>query len=191
MPAKKTSPPNSVRPETATVMNAFRALVRELRSLDRDVFRKYGLGSAQIFVLHCLAKHEPLSVNDLAEKALSDQSTISLIVSKLVARELVDSRRSESDARRAELRLTKRGRAVVAKLPLIFQENFIGSLERMPPARLKMLASTLSELLELMNVDASHPPLLLVDEAPRRKSAARKEASPSKKPVAKKRSSIG
>jgi DNA-binding MarR family transcriptional regulator len=153
--------------EVAAVLNAFRSLVKDLRAADREAVRLYGLGSAQIYVLRCLAVGEPLSVNGLADKAFSDQSTISLIVSKLVARGLIVSERSESDARRVELTLSAKGRSVVRRLPLAFQENFVGSLQRLPEARVKLLARLLNELLNEMGIRDEHPPMLLLGERSR------------------------
>jgi DNA-binding MarR family transcriptional regulator len=162
-----TSHGGKIPEEVAAVLNAFRSLVKDLRAADRDAFRLYGLGSAQIYVLRCLALSEPLSVNGLAEKALSDQSTISLIVSKLVARGLIISERAESDARRVELTLSARGRFIAQKLPLAFQENFLAALQKLPQRRVKLLSGILNELLSEMGIHDEHPPMLLLNERSR------------------------
>jgi DNA-binding MarR family transcriptional regulator len=168
MGSREKGTPAQLDRDVATVLNAFRSLVKELRAADREAVRMHGLGSAQIFVLHCLARHQPLSVNELAEKTASDQSTISLIITKLVARDLVHSKRAKDDARRAELTLAPRGRDLVRRLPLLFQERFISALESLSSSRRAVLAGVLSEVLEAMGLGDDHPPLLLTDHAPPR-----------------------
>lgn len=136
-------------------------MVKALRAADRDGVRQYGLGSAQIFVMHCIEARGVVSVNELAEMTATDQSTVSIVVSKLVARELVARRRSEDDARRAELELTTEGRKLVRKLPAAFQESLFGALQQMPHERVRRLASGLREVADLMGIGEEHPPMLL------------------------------
>lgn len=171
--------------DPARVLNAFRNLVRGLRSADRAGIQKYGLGSAQIFVLRCLAQRQPLSVGDLAEMTATDQSTVSVIIGKLAARGLVESRRSEEDARRAELTLTRKGRNVAARVPQAFTQSFLAGLERLPKPRLRLLAETLQELVEAMDIAEEHPPMLMTDEEKpvrrRRPASAGRQRSSAKK----------
>src|SRR6476469_5515570 len=66
------------------VLNAFRNLVKALRLADRAGLKRRGLGAAQTFVLHELSRDAPLSINELAERTATDQSTVSVVVHKLV-----------------------------------------------------------------------------------------------------------
>lgn len=159
--------------DAARVLNSFRALVRHLRAVDRSAVETYGLGSAQIYVLHCLSVAEPLSVGRIADMTATDQSTVSLVISKLVQRGLVVSRRAVADARRAELSLSKEGRAVVRKLPLAFQEEFVNALEQLNKSSLAAIADGLEDLTLAMGIHESHPPMLLVD-ASRTEAKSRK-----------------
>lgn len=152
--------------EARRVLNAFRSLTRELRLADRSGVSRYGLGSAQIYVLHQLAAESPLSVNDLAERTATDQSTVSVVVSKLEEKGLVERRRSRLDGRRAELSLSRKGRSVASRLPLPFQASFLDALEKMEPARLREVADTLEHALKDMGAAEGTPPMLLEDESP-------------------------
>ena len=150
--------------EARRVLNAFRSLTRELRLADRSGVKRYGLGSAQIYVLHQLAAESPLSVNDLAERTATDQSTVSVVVSKLEEKGFVDRRRSRLDGRRVELSLSRKGRSVASRLPLPFQASFLDALEKIDEVRLREAADTLEHALKKMGAAAGAPPMLLEDE---------------------------
>ncbi|HUP44310.1 MAG TPA: MarR family transcriptional regulator [Thermoanaerobaculia bacterium] len=144
------------------VLNALRQLIREVRLADRSGLKEHGLGSAQLYILHHLAAESPLSVNDLASRTATDQSTVSVVVNKLEEKGLLDRRRSQADARRTQLSLTRRGRAIAARLPIPFQETFLAALGRVPERQLQVLADTLDKVLDSMGVDGD-PPMLLED----------------------------
>lgn len=146
------------------VLNTFRSLVKALRLADRASVTESGLGSAQLFILYRLSEHSPLSVNDLASLTGTDQSTVSVVVNKLVTRGYVSSQRSAADARRAELKLTAKGKTAVRKRATPFQESFVAALESLPDRRLRDLARALHDVVLAMGVDDENPPMLLEEE---------------------------
>ncbi len=159
-------PPNR-RPDGAhRVLNAFRNLVKMLRLADRAAVRRYGLGSAQLFVLHELSRTSPLSVNELAERTATDQSTVSVVVNKLVSKGLVESSRSTSDGRRAQLALTAKGRLMMKKLPPPIPQLLLGGVRALPAARAKQLADTLEEIVQAVGGDEEHPPMFFEEQPP-------------------------
>lgn len=147
--------------EATRVLNSFRSLVRALRIADRAGVNDHGLGAAQIYVLHVLAERSPLSINELAEITSTDQSSVSVVVNKLVSKGLVASERSAEDARRTALSLTSRGRTLLKKLPEPFPRAMIESLAKMPKTRVRALADALAELTRTMGIEEERPPLLL------------------------------
>ncbi|HEX9162399.1 MAG TPA: MarR family transcriptional regulator [Thermoanaerobaculia bacterium] len=151
------------------VLNAFRHLVKALRVADRAGLKQHGVGAAQIFVLHELSRHSPLSVNELAERTATDQSTVSVVANKLVAKGLVTSSRSDEDARRAELALTAKGRQLVRKLPPPVQHALIAGVRRFPPARVRDLADMLERIVGELGVSDERPPMFFEDRDRRRR----------------------
>ena len=95
------------------VVDSVRRIVRALRESSREAERKVGISGAQLFVLQQLAGGPAQSVSDLAERTLTHQSSVSVVVQRLVSVGLVARRPSRSDRRRTELRLTSRGRHVL------------------------------------------------------------------------------
>ncbi len=147
------------------VLNAFRNLVKMLRVTDRAGVKRYGLGSAQIFVLHELSCTSPLSVNELAERTVTDQSTVSVVVNKLVRKGYVESARSHTDGRRAALALTPKGRQIVRKLPPPIQQVLIDGVRALPPARARELAEALDQIVRSAGGGEEHPPMFFEDAA--------------------------
>ncbi|HWS71142.1 MAG TPA: MarR family winged helix-turn-helix transcriptional regulator [Thermoanaerobaculia bacterium] len=165
MPSRKPAPPER---DVRRVLDAFRNLVKALRIADRAGVKEYGLGSAQIFVLHQLVERSPLSINELAALTATDQSSVSVVVSKLVTKGLITIGRSEEDARRNDVTLTAKGKQILKRIPPPFQTSFIEALDGLAPAEVTTLGELLERLAFAMGADDEHPPMLF-EEAPKRR----------------------
>lgn len=75
--------------EAHSVLNSFRSLVKSLRLADRAGLKEHELGASQLYVLHGLRRDSPLSINDLARRMATDQSTVSVVVAKLIEKGFV------------------------------------------------------------------------------------------------------
>src|ERR671938_1731164 len=67
-------------------LDAIRRLVRGLRLAARASEREAGLSAAQLFVLQQLAESPAESINELAARTLTHQSSVSVVVRRLVER---------------------------------------------------------------------------------------------------------
>ncbi|HJT18621.1 MAG TPA: MarR family transcriptional regulator, partial [Thermoanaerobaculia bacterium] len=103
--------------DSQRILDAIRRLVRLLRLTDRAAQGQLGLSGAQLFVLHELGKTPALSLSELAERTRTDQSSVSVVVSRLVDGGYITRDRDSRDARRLVLNLTKSGRAIAEKSP--------------------------------------------------------------------------
>jgi DNA-binding MarR family transcriptional regulator len=147
------------------VLNGLRQIVRSLRVSSRAAEQRVGLSGAQLFVLQCLARQSPCSVNELAERTATDQSSVSVVVSRLVALGHVRRAPSKRDRRSVELSLTRSGRALLESAPEAAQDRLIASLTRLPKAELKTLSRLLGKVVE--GADASQQvPTLFFEEGP-------------------------
>lgn len=158
-----------------SVLNSFRCLVKSLRLADRAGLKEYGLGASQLYVLHELKRDAPLSINDLAARMATDQSTVSVVVAKLIEKGFVARERSETDARRLDLTLTAKGHLTARKLPPPIQQRIIDGVQRLPRGRAKALAESLREICDVLGIGNERPPMLMDDELkpPRRAEAKR------------------
>jgi MarR family transcriptional regulator, lower aerobic nicotinate degradation pathway regulator len=149
MGPKPRSPPPVAPPEAREVLNALRQIVRSLRVSSRNAEQRVGLSGAQLFVLQCLSRHSPCSVNELAAHTATDQSSVSVVVSRLVAAGHVKRSASEIDRRRVQLSLTSSGRALLSKAPEAAQDRLLAALTRLEKSQLRSLSKLLAKLVEL------------------------------------------
>src|ERR1700750_2387985 len=103
--------------ETRAVLDAFRRIVQGLRESSRAAEQHAGVSGAQLFVLRTLAEAPRLSLNELAERTRTHQSSVSAVVARLARARLVERGTAAGDARRAELSLTARGRRRLRSAP--------------------------------------------------------------------------
>jgi DNA-binding MarR family transcriptional regulator len=129
-------------------MDHLRRVVQVLRIAARNAEKKAGVSGAQLFVLTKLADagRRALSVNELAERTLTHQSSVSVVVTKLVEQGLIQRVLSEEDRRRWELSLTPKARALIRKAPESPQDQIVEALGAMDPSRRAQLAELMGEL---------------------------------------------
>lgn len=134
--------------DSQRILDSIRRLVRFLRLSDRAAQTQAGMSSAQLFVLHELGRTAELSLSDLAQRTLTDQSSVSVVVTRLVEAGFVARDRHPRDARRLALNLTKSGKAVLQNAPPAPQERIIEAIERLPPSDRKRFADLFSLIIE-------------------------------------------
>jgi MarR family transcriptional regulator, lower aerobic nicotinate degradation pathway regulator len=179
--ASSASPPASGGASAIrAVLDALRRVVRELRLSAREAERGAGITGAQLFVLQTLAQRPASSLNDLALRTLTDQSSVSVLVGRLVERKLVTRRASRGDARRVELRATPAGRRMLARCPEPTQARLLLALGRMSNAELESLRGGLGALVREMGIENEEPRMFFEELHPpssERSARARKGAS--------------
>jgi DNA-binding MarR family transcriptional regulator len=155
--------------DAASIMAALRRIVRYLRLADREAEVGHGLSAAQLFVLHSLAGAPASSVAEVAGRALTDPSSASTVVAKLVKRKLVARVRSADDKRRFALALTPAGERVVKQTPRIVQTRITDGIEQLAPAKRRDIVRALEVLVRAIGADALEPRMLFDDEPPKRR----------------------
>lgn len=159
--------------EATSVMIALRRIVRFLRLADREVEAACDISAAQLFVLHTLIDEPASSVSELATRTLTDQSSVSTVVARLVERGLVSRTPSRTDRRRAQLRITAAGQRMVKRAPRVPQTLMIQAIRAMPAARRSELARSLDGLAAAIGANEVAPRMLFEDEPPRPKRRRR------------------
>lgn len=146
------------------VLDAIRRLVRALRLTARAAERRFGLSGAQLFVLKTLSEGNAFSVNELAERTSTDQSSVSVVVRRLSEQGLVSRAADPRDARRVRLALTAKGRGIVRRAPPLAQAALLTALEAMPVADRETLTRLLESLNVRMGVSGERARMLFDDE---------------------------
>jgi DNA-binding MarR family transcriptional regulator len=149
--------------ETQEILDSFRRIVRVLRESSRAAENRVGLSGAQLFVMSALKKEPQLSINELAERTHTHQSTVSVVVSRLVERGLVARTASAEDGRRLILKLTPEGRALLKRAPDAAQERLVAAIDSLAAAERRKLSSLMAVMVEQMEL-ADQPPGMFFDE---------------------------
>jgi DNA-binding MarR family transcriptional regulator len=151
--------------DARSILDSIRRIVQALRVSGRDAEKRVGLSGAQLFVLQKLSGSKALSLNELAHRTLTHQSSVSVVAQRLVERGLVASRTSRQDGRRIELSLTAAGRKALAKSPEAAQDQLIAALARMPRRNRKQLANLLEQLVSATGMSQELPGLFFEESA--------------------------
>lgn len=141
-------------------MNAVRSIVRAQRINTRAIELKMGISLAQLFVLQQLAERPAESLNDLAERTATHQSSVSVVVRRLVDRGLVSRTASSSDKRRIEIALSPAGQQLLVGAPATIQSQLIAALGKLSASDQSTLADLLERWLREANIDLAAPPML-------------------------------
>jgi DNA-binding MarR family transcriptional regulator len=150
--------------DSQRILDSIRRLVRLLRVSDRQAQAELGISGAQLFVLTELGKTPALSLNDLASRTLTDQSSVSVVVTRLVEAGLVTRDRDERDARRLVLHLTKSGRALLRKAPPVAQERLLNVFDRMPEEERRRFADTFETIIDSVGAGDGPAPMIFEEE---------------------------
>jgi DNA-binding MarR family transcriptional regulator len=140
-------------------MDSLRRLVHGLRVFDRAAERAAKLSGAQLFVLSRLAAGGAASVNELAERTCTHQSSVSVVARKLADRGLARRARSSDDGRRVRLSITPAGAAALARAPAAAQEKLIAAVRQLPRHERLNLAGGLERLVASAGLGRSPAPL--------------------------------
>jgi DNA-binding MarR family transcriptional regulator len=161
-------PHTSSNNDTRRILDSIRQIVQALRLSAAQAQRKLDLSAAQLFVIHKLGNGEPISMNELSRRTHTHQSSVSVVVQRLVEKRLVRRQRSPADRRQLELQLTAAGLRKLRMAPQAAQDRLIDSLEKMPHRNRRHLARLLEDFVEGTGVGSTAPGLFFEEKAAKR-----------------------
>ena len=121
-------------------------LQTESRRLAREQCTRLGITATQLNVLKLLQTIGDLSLSELSKKMAATNSTVTGIVDRMVAAELVAREQSAEDRRVWKIRLTAAGKAVAKKIDVAPWEILQAALDALPPKELEQLIATLAKV---------------------------------------------
>jgi DNA-binding MarR family transcriptional regulator len=113
-----------------SALDALRRTARGMRATATEAAR--GVSGAQRLALEKLAEGPAASLNELATRTLTQKSSLSVVVGRLVARGWVERARSTVDRRAIKLRLTSTGRRALRRVRDPASAGLAGALRRLP-----------------------------------------------------------
>jgi DNA-binding MarR family transcriptional regulator len=157
-PAARRAPASSA--DVRAALDALRRIVQALRHPAARGGRQR-LTSAQLFALQRVAEHPGLSLNELAALTFTHQSSVSVVVQRLVEHGLVARVHASDDHRRLRLTLTREGRRFLHDAPPAVQDQLIAAMRALPAAKRRTLARALADLAQAVapTDDTHHPPM--------------------------------
>lgn len=152
--------PSAAEADDAEVaLNELRRLVQALRTSSNAVERSLGISGAQLFVLRELAAEPGVSIRRVSERTLTDPSSVSTVVSRLVERGLVTRTQLASDARTSCLVVSRKGTTLLARAPEPYQSRVIAALRALAPSRLHEFRLALSKVVDALELERGEAPL--------------------------------
>jgi len=152
---------------TREVIDAIRRIVQALRESSHEAESRVGLSGAQLFILRTVAEAPGLSLNELAERTRTHQSSVSVVVTHLARKRLVEKRTADRDGRRVAIRLSPRGRQRLDRAPQTAQERLIVSVDGLAGSERTRFGRTLERLVRGMALPRKRPAMFFEGAAPR------------------------
>jgi DNA-binding MarR family transcriptional regulator len=149
-------------PLVLDTLQKFRLIIGAVRQHSRALEAACGIGGAQVWMLATIADTPDITVSQLGQALSVHVSTASNLLDKLARAGLVERLRGEEDRRVVRLRLTDKGRDIVARAPRPLTGLIVDALEKMPEDSLLRLDAELARLVQLMEVldrSAANEPL--------------------------------
>ena len=135
-------------------VDAIRRIARVVRLAGHEAQKRVGMTAAQLAVLRALDNPQPSSITDLADRTLTNPSSVSEVVARLVSQGLISRARSQRDARSVELSLTEGGRLALTSTSGPDDQLRTG-LDQMPSRDRRHLSRLLGRLLDKLGTPAA------------------------------------
>lgn len=144
---------------------ALRRILRATELYSRDLAQAAGLTPAQLRVLQILAERGNATPKGLATQMGVSQATVTTLVDKLVARNMVFRMPSETDRRQTNIVVTDVGQETLARAPDALQQRYVREFQKLDDWEQAQLVSSLERvaaMLDAHDIDAS--PVLTTGE---------------------------
>jgi len=148
------------------VLRSLRRIIQAVDLYSRQLVTDHGVTGPQLICLRQLALAGPLSAGELATAVSLRPATLSGILDRLEAQQLIVRERHQEDRRRLLISLTRAGRTLAQNAPSSLQESFLLRFRALPLAEQQQIDSVLQRLVEMMAAGELEAAPLLVAGAP-------------------------
>jgi DNA-binding MarR family transcriptional regulator len=135
-----------------SILRSLRRIIRAIDQHSRRLSRKFNLTVPQLVCLRQLILSGPSTPGNLAAKVFLSQATVTGILDRLEARDLIRRERSSPDRRRVIVSLTDAGQRLAREMPWPLQERFAARLAALPEAGQQVIDQVLKQIVEMMEV---------------------------------------
>jgi DNA-binding MarR family transcriptional regulator len=133
--------------------------------------------NAQLFLLQQIRAGRHLTVNELAALALTSQSTVSIVLSRLESKGLVKRTRSPVDRRSVVLQLTAAGKRLLRRAPRPATSEVLRALARLSEEELTAVSRGLGALGRELGFAVKPPSMLFEEDGGGRRATKTRQTS--------------
>ena len=133
------------------ILRALRRITRSIDLHSRQLASTYGLTGPQLVALRAIARIGPLMPSEVAREISLSQATVTGIIDRLAARQLVTRRRSTKDRRLVNVSITPAGLALIDAAPSPLQERFVQRLASLSAEEQAIIRLTLEKIVRMMD----------------------------------------
>ena len=145
---------------------ALRRILRATELFARDLAQSAGLTPAQLRVLQIIASEGGSATpKKLATQMGVRQATVTSLVDKLVAREMVSRQRSQTDGRQSNVIILQPGQEAVELSPDALQQRYVREFNALKEWEKSQLLASLERVASMLDADKMEAaPVLASDE---------------------------
>jgi DNA-binding MarR family transcriptional regulator len=133
------------------ILRSLRRITRAIDLHSRQLMATFGLTGPQLVCLRAIGREPKLTPSELARSVSLSQATVTGIVDRLVARQLVTRTPTPKDRRSVYVSLTQAGLDLVAYAPSPLQERFSLRLASLSDSDRESLRAALERVVQLMD----------------------------------------
>ncbi|WP_416896431.1 MAG: MarR family winged helix-turn-helix transcriptional regulator [Minwuia sp.] len=148
----------SVHDRTDASLIALRRILRATELYERSLAQSAGVTPAQLRVLQIVDSRPSATPKTLSQQMSVSQATITALVDKLVARDMVARTPSVTDRRQTDITITEAGHACLAQAPDALQQRYVRAFEGLADWEQAQLVASLERvaaMLDAAEIDAS------------------------------------
>ncbi len=143
---------------------ALRKVIRAIGLHSKHLNKTSGLTSPQLLIMQEIDKISGVNSSQVAKNITLSAATVTNILDRLEAKNLISRVRNTQDKRRVSLYLTDAGTAILEKAPQPLQEHFIENFSNLAQWEQSQLLSSMERIAVMMDaneIDAA--PVLALD----------------------------
>jgi DNA-binding MarR family transcriptional regulator len=149
------------------VLHSLRKIIRALDVRSRYLAKTVGLTVPQLVVLTAISEVPEITPGQIAVQVSLSQATVTNILDRLEARELIQRTRGSGDRRKVWIQITSAAQELLDRSPTILHEEFVKSFDELPDWEQTQILSSLQRISTMMHAQSLKDSLLVVsDELP-------------------------
>ncbi len=133
------------------VLKALRKITRSIDLHSRQLASAFGLTGPQLVCLRTINNRKHITPSELAREVSLSQATVTGIVDRLAARQLVTRERNEEDRRLVTVSISDAGRALADSAPSPLQERLAQGLKDLSEEERTIISLVLNKIVNMMD----------------------------------------